>query len=124
MIPFLQRSSEWRLTGCGWAGSARRLSYRDLDEKKVRRRVRGSVRLANGGIASMRAGCLPVVPAVDAAVPKVDLNVADPGLDFEHPSYLLCLAAAHGRAAVGRSWLDYDSGIRNCGDCRCHYRLA
>jgi hypothetical protein len=65
-----------------------------------------------------------MVPAVAAAVHKVDLNGADHDLDFEHYSYLLCLASAHNWTAVVGSWLDYAAGIRIGGRSRCHYRLA
>jgi hypothetical protein len=65
-----------------------------------------------------------MVPAVAAAVPKVNLHGADHGLDFEHYSYLLCLASAHGWTAVVSSWLDYDAGIWIRGRSCRHYRLA
>src|SRR5258707_1022718 len=110
--------------GCGWAGSARRLSYRDLDEKKTRGRGFGRVCLANGSIAFMCAGCISLVPAVAAAVHKVDLDGADHDLDFEHYSYLLCLASAHSWAAVVGSYLDHGAGIRIRGSSCCYYRIA
>jgi len=44
--------------------------------------------------------CISMVPAVGAAVHKVELNGADHGLDFEHYSHLLCLASAHRWTAV------------------------
>src|SRR5258708_36261839 len=72
----------------------------------------------------MRAGCIPVVPAVAAAVHKVDLNGADHGLDFEHYSHLLCLASAHSRTAVVGAWLDIVAGIWIRGSNCDHYRFA
>jgi hypothetical protein len=65
-----------------------------------------------------------MVPAVAAAVHKVDLNGADHDLDFEHYSYVLCLASADSWTAVVSSWLDYDAGIRIRGSSCCHYRFA
>ena len=74
-----------------------------MDEKKVRGNVFGRVCLANGGFAFMCAGCLSVVPAVAAAVHEVDFYRADYDLDFEHYSYLLCLAFAHSWTVVASS---------------------
>ncbi len=65
-----------------------------------------------------------MVSAVAAAVHKVGLNLADHDLDFEHYSYLLCLASAHGWTAVVGSWLDHDAGIRIRGSRCCDYRFA
>jgi hypothetical protein len=65
-----------------------------------------------------------MVPAVAAAVPKVDLNGADHDLDFEHYSYILCLASAHSWTAVVRSGLDDGAGIRIRGSSCCDYRFA
>ena len=100
MIPFFNTRASDGSTSCGWAGSAGRLSYRDLDEKKVRGRVLGRVCLANGSIAFMCAGCISMVPAVATDVHKVDLNGPDHDLDFEHYSYLLCLASVHSWTVV------------------------
>jgi len=69
----------------------------------------------------MCTGCVSMVPAVAAAIPTIDIDAADPHLYIEHYSYLLCLAFAHTRAAVGGSRLDYATGIRICGSsCRNH----
>jgi hypothetical protein len=62
-----------------------------------------------------------MVHAVAAAVPTIDLDAADAHLDIEHYSYLLCLALAHTRTAVGGSRLDYAVGIWIRGsNCRSH----
>jgi hypothetical protein len=76
MIPFFNARASDGSTGCGWAGNARRLSYRDLNEKKVRGRVFRHVCLANDSIAFMCAGCISMVPVVAAAVHKVTPTVA------------------------------------------------
>ena len=89
-----------RLAGCGWPGNSHRLSYCDLDEKKVCGMVSGRVCLANGRIAAVCASCIPMVPAVAAAVHTIALDVPDPRLDNKHYSYLLCLASAHAWTAM------------------------
>src|SRR5262249_4521656 len=86
---------------CGWTGGARRFAGCGPVQEKLCSMVRGSVRLANGGISFVRAGCVSVVSALDAAVHALDLDVTDPRLDSEHHSYLLCLELAQARPAVG-----------------------
>ena len=66
-----------RSAACSWVGSARRLSYRNLAEKKVRGMVSGRICLADGSIAFMCAGRISLVPALAAAVPAVGLDGAD-----------------------------------------------
>ena len=124
MIPFFNARASDGSTGCGWAGNARRLSYRDLNEKKVRGRVFRHVCLANDSIAFMCAGCISMVPAVAAAVRTVNHNVADHRLDSKHYSYFLCLAFARSGTAVVSSRLDAAAGIRFRGNNCCRYRVA
>ena len=82
--------------------------------------------MADGGFASMRAGCLSVVPAVAAAVRAVGLDRADHPLDGEHHPDLLRLAFADAWPAVAGSGLDYAVGIRigGCGRCNCTVAAA
>ena len=55
---------------------------------------------------------------------EIDPDGADHDLDFEHYSYLLCMASAHTWTSVVSSWLDYDAGIRiRCSGC-CYYRFT
>src|SRR5262249_44246434 len=84
-----------RSTGCSRAGCARRVSYSNLDEKKIRGMVFGLIRLADDSVPSLCSGCLPMVPAVGATIRAVRLNAADHCMDCEHYPYLLRLASAH-----------------------------
>ena len=106
-------------TDCGWVGSARRLSYRDLDEKKIPGIVCRRICLADGSIASMCAGRISLVPALAAAVRAVGLDGADHHLDSQHHPNLLRLAFAHAWSSVAGSWLDHAAGIRSRGSVHC-----
>src|SRR5258708_121666 len=100
MVGCLQRSSACRLGRLGLGWRCWWGFFPRFDEKKVHGRVFGRVCLANGSIASLCSGRISMVPAVAAAVHKVDLNGAAHDLDFEHYSHLLCLASAHSWTAV------------------------
>ena len=84
----------------------------------------GRIRMAHGGIASMRTGRISVVPSLAVAVRAVGLNGAADHLDNQHHPHLLRLAFARDGPAVGRSWLDYAAGIRIDGNSRCNYRAS
>ena len=121
---FTMLESSGGSAACSWAGSARRLLYRNLDEKKVRSVVRGRFCLADGSIAPMCASCISMVPALAAAVPAICFDAAAHHLDGEHYPYLLRLASAHTWTSVVSSWLDYAAGIRVSGSGRCNYRVV
>ena len=65
--------------------------------------VCGRVCSADGGIDALRASCISVVYALAAAISAFGRDDADPHLDIEYCSYLLCLAFAHAWTAVGGS---------------------
>ena len=80
--------------------------------------------MADGSIASMRTGCLSVVPSLAAAVRAVGLDGADHHLDSEHSPYVLHLAFAHAWSSVAGSRLDYAAGVRSRGNGRCNHPVA
>ena len=80
--------------------------------------------LANGGIAFVRTGCVPMVPALDAAVPEVGLDTAYHHVDGEHYPYILRLAPARAWTSVGASWLDCSAGVRIRRDDLCNRPVA
>ena len=80
--------------------------------------------MAHGSIASVCAGRISMVPALDAPVRAISLDGADHHLDSQHHPDLLRLAFACAGSSMGGSWLDYAAGIRIRGDCRCHYPVS
>jgi len=80
--------------------------------------------MAHGSVASVRAGDIPVVPSVAAAVLAVGLDGADRHMDSEHHPHLLRLAFAHDWSALVRSGLDFAAGIRVRGHGRCNYHVS
>ena len=86
--------------GCSWAGSARGLSYRNLDEAQGPTVFSGRIRLAHGSIASVCTGRISVVPSVAAALRPVGVDGAHHHLDSQHHPNLLCLAFADAWTSV------------------------
>jgi len=72
----------------------------------------------------MCSGRISVVPALDAALPAIGLNGADPHLDGQHYPNLLRMAFAHAWSPVAASWLGYAAGIWMRRDDRCNHSLA
>ena len=112
-----------RSTRCSRAGGFRRLSYRDMDGKKLRRIVTGRLSLAHGSIAFICTGCVFMVSALAAAVFATFEDGAACHLDREHPTYLLRLASAHDGTTMGASRLDHAAGIWSHRGGWCCYRV-
>ena len=77
----------------------------------LRRRQRwilaAGIRMADGRIAYVCAGGLPLVPSVAASVRAIGLDGAADHLDHQHPPDFLRMAFAHAGSPVGSSWLDH-----------------
>ena len=87
--------------------------------------VSGRVRLANGGISSVRTRRIPVVSSLAAAISDVGLDVADHHLDYKHYPHIRDVALARTWASVGgASWLGHAVGIWMRRSGRCNSRLA
>src|SRR5207244_3918132 len=108
-----------------WAGSAGRISDRNLAKKRSARVVSGRICLADGSISFVRTCRIPMVSSLAAAIFDVGLDVVNHPLDCEHFPDLRYVALAHTWASVGvASWLDNAACIRMCCDSCRNYRFA
>ena len=98
--------------------------FRSKFRKKSEEVSADVVCVADGCVASLRTGCLSVVPPLDVAVSAVALDAADHHLECEYSPDLLRLASARDRATVYRSWLDFAAGIWIGRSCRCACLVA
>jgi hypothetical protein len=81
--------------------------------------------MANGSISFVRAGRIPMVSSLAAAISDVGLDAADHPLDGEHYPHLRHVALAHTWASVGvASRLGNAAGIRMRRVDRCSHPVA
>jgi hypothetical protein len=124
MVRCSQHRASRRSAAFSCTGATRRFFHRNPLENRLAVIVTGRICVADGRIASVRAGRISVVPAVDAAVSSLTLHAANHHMDSEHHSYLRRLAFTYTWTSLVGSWLGYAGGIRIRGNSRCNYLAA
>ena len=84
----------------------------------------GRICLADGSIASVRTGRVPLVSSLAGAFSEVALDAATRHLDSEYHPHLRGLASAYTWTTLVGAWLDIAVRIRICRSGRCNFRSA